>query len=108
MTKDRIETIIRDWLNTEFHNPDALPGLVISGLAEKIYKHRYEMYEDVQDEYDIEDVELIEKEKGIKLTADQKRRAIWRWRKEKETSLNILYDIIDEISQEKRISDDSE
>lgn len=108
MTKDRIETIIRDWLNTEFHNPDALPGLVISGLAEEIYKHRYEMYEDVQDEYDTEDVEDIEEEKNIKLTADQKRRAIWRWRKEKDTPLDILYDIIDEISQEKIKSDDSE
>ena len=101
MTKDRIETIIRDWLNEQFHNPDALPKLVISGLAEEIYKYRWEMYEDVQEEYDTEDVESIEEEKNIKLTADQKRRAIWRWRKERDTSLDILYDIIDEISQEK-------
>lgn len=108
MTKDIIETRIRDWLNTEFHNPDALPGLVISGLAEEIYKYRWEIYEDVQDEYDTEDVESIEEEKNIKLTKDQKRRAIWRWRKERDTSLDILYDIIDEISQEKIESDDSE
>ena len=108
MTKDRIETIIRDWLNEQFHNSDALPGLIISGLAEELYKHRYEIYEDVQDEYDTEDVESIEEEKNIKLTEDQKRRALWRWRKERDTSLDILYDIIDEISQEKRTSDDSE
>ena len=107
MTKDRIETIIRDWLNEQFHNPDVLPGLVISGLAEKIHKYRWEMYEDVQDEYDTEDVELIEKEKGIKLTEDQRRRAIWRWRKEKDVPIDILYDIVEEISQETK-SDDSE
>lgn len=108
MTKDRIETVIRDWLNEQFHNPDALPGLVISGLAEEIYKHRYEMYEDVQDEYDAEDVEDIEAEKNVKLTEDQKRRAIWRWRKEKDVPIDILYDIVEDISQEKIKSDDSE
>lgn len=107
MTKDRIETIIRDWLNEQFHNPDALPGIVISGLAEELYKHRYEIYEDVQEEYDTEDVEDIEEEKNIKLTEDQKRRAIWRWRREKETPLDILYDIVEDISQE-ITSDDSE
>lgn len=104
---ERIETIIRDWLNTEFHNPDALPGLVITGLAGEIDRHRWEIYEDVQDEYDMEDVEDVAEEKGVKLTADQKRRAIWRWRKEKETPMDTLYDIVEDISQE-TTSDDSE
>lgn len=99
--KDRIETIIRDWLNTEFKNPDALPGLVISGLAEEINKHRWEIHSNVQEEYDMEDIDTMAESNEVKLTEDERLRALHRYRKLEDSNLDTLSYIIDEIVNER-------
>lgn len=99
--KDRIETIIRDWLNTEFHNPDALPGLVLSGLAEEINKHRWEIFNFVQEEYDIEDMISIAEDKEIELTEEEKREILHRYKKIEDSNLDVLSFIIDEVTSER-------
>lgn len=100
--KDRVETIIRDWLNETFKNPDALPKPVLSGLAEEISKHKYEFHRDVQDEYDMEDIEYAAEEReGVVLTEDEKLRALHRYQKTKESDLETLSYIVDEILDER-------
>lgn len=99
--KDRIETIIRDWSNTEFKNPDALPGLVISGLAEEINNHRWEIHSNVQEEYDMEDIDTMAESNEVKLTEDERLRALHRYRKLEDSNLDTLSYIIDEIVNER-------
>lgn len=69
--RDRIETIIRDWLNKEFKNPSAIPGPMLKGLAEEIDKHRWEIYNFVKDEYDLEDIVRVATDKEVELTDEE-------------------------------------
>lgn len=69
--KDRIETIIRDWLVKEFKNPNAIPGPMLKGLAEEIDNHRWEIFSFTKDEYDKEEIEMIAKDKEIELTNEE-------------------------------------
>ena len=69
--EDRIQTIIRDWLNTTFDNPNAIPKLMVVGLADEINKHRWEIYRFVKEEYDLEDIERVANDKGIMLTDEE-------------------------------------
>lgn len=106
--KDRLETIIRDWLNTEFHNPNALPGLVISGLAQEIDKHRWEIFNQVNKEYHLEDIDSICESNGITLTADERSVVLYRYENLEDSNLDELSYIIDEVVASRKKSDDSE
>lgn len=102
--KDKIETIIRDWLNKEFKNPNAIPGPMLKGLAEEIYKHRWEIYESVRDEYDLEDINKVAFFNDIELTGDERDTAFYRYRKAQqyESSINALDEIIRNIMAERK------
>lgn len=97
--KDRIETIIRDWLNTTFGNPDAIPNLMVKGLAEEIDKHRFEIHNYVKDEYDLEDVQAAADNNNVTLTKDEESLALHRYNKAQEydSALDYLDEIISEI-----------
>ena len=99
--KDRVETIIRDWLNTEFNNPDAIPGLMVSGLAEEINKHRWDIYSRVDEEYKLEDIEAIEESMGVILTDEEKNIVLHRYNKTDDQALEILGIIIGDIISER-------
>lgn len=99
--EDRIATIIRDWLNEKFGNPDALPNLVLKGLAEEINKHRWEIHTYVQAEYDMEDIETIADDMDIELTDDEKARVLHRYKKLEDSNLDTLEYIIEEIKNER-------
>lgn len=97
--EDRLETIIRDWLNTEFKNPDAIPRLMVKGLAKEINNHRWEVYESVRDEYDLEDISMVAEHNDIELTKEEEDYALNRYRKaqEYESSIDALDEIINDI-----------
>lgn len=96
--KDRLETIIRDWLNTEFDNPEAIPGLMISGLAEEINKHRWEIHSRVDDEYRMEDIDTVAEANNVELTENEKKIALDRYRNLEDSNMDELSYIIDEIA----------
>lgn len=102
--EDRIHTIIHDWLNTTFKNPDAMPELMVKGLAEEINKHRWEIYEYVKDEYDLEDIQMVAENNNVELTKDEETHAMHRYRKaqEYESSIDILDEIINEIVADRK------
>lgn len=108
--EDRIYTIIRDWLNTTFKNPDAMPELMVKGLAEEINKHRWEIYEHVKDEYDLEDIQMVAENNNVELTKSEEDYAMNRYRKaqEYESSIDILDEIINKIIADREKSGDSE
>ncbi len=99
---DRLETIIRDWLNTEFKNPDAMPGPMIKGLAEELNKHRWEIYEHVKTEYDLEDIQMIAESNAVELTKDEESLALHRYQNLEDQNLDALSYIIDEIINERK------
>ena len=108
---DRLETIIRDWLNTTFNNPNAIPSLMIKGLAEEIDKYRFEVYEYVKDEYNLEDISMVAENNNIELTKDEENYVLNRYRKaqEYESSIDILDDILYRVKRDREEkSDDSE
>lgn len=99
--KDRIETIIRDWLVKEFGNGDALPKLVLSGLAEEINNHRWEIHTMVQEEYDMEDIEDVASANAYELTKEEKERILHRYKKLEDSNLDLLCDIVEEVYNER-------
>ena len=99
--EDRIRTIIRDWLNTEFNNPDALPELMILGIASEINKHRWEIYQSVKREYDLEDIEAICMSQKVELTDDEKNLALHRYGNCEYQDMETLGYIIEEIVEER-------
>jgi len=93
--EDRIHTIIHDWLNTTFKNPNAMPEIMIKGLAEEINKHRWEIYNFVQEEYDMEDIEMIAQSNNINLNGKEMREVLRRYQNRDSNSLDELSFIID-------------
>lgn len=95
--QDRIETIIRDYFVKEYGNGDALPKPVLSGLADVINEHRWEIHSMVQEEYDMEDIEDVASANEYELTKEEKETALYRYKKLEDSNLDLLYSIVDEV-----------
>lgn len=95
--KDRIETIIRDWLNKEFKNPSAIPGPMLKGLAEEIDKHRWEIYRFVKDEYDLEDIVRVATDKEIELTDEEVEIVLHKYQDSEYQDVDTITYLIDRI-----------
>lgn len=102
-----LEKIIRSYFKEEFGNEDALPNLVLKGLAEEINKHRWDIHAAVQEEYDLEDIDYVAENNGIKLTPEERQTALHRYRKLEDSNLDTLAYIIDEIETERENSQSS-
>ena len=110
--EDRLKTIIRDWLNETFGNPDALPTPVLNGLAEKIEKHRWEIYNFTKSEYDMEDIERAAADREIELTDEEAKIVLNEYQNSDYQDIDTIdyfLERIIETRKEKKIkSDDSE
>ena len=99
--KERIEHIIKEYLSKEYGREDVIPGLMLSGIADEIDKHRWEFHAIVQEEYDMEDIDSIAEENEYKLTMEEKKRILHRFKKIEDSNLDQLSYIIDEVVQER-------
>lgn len=99
--KDRIEEIIKKYLVNQFGNEDALPKMVLSGLAEELNEHRWEFHTLVQEEYDMEDIEDVAAANEYELTKEEKERILHRYKKLEDGNIDLLYDIVDEVYNER-------
>lgn len=99
--QDRIENIIKHWLEENFGNSGALPNLVLKGLAEEITKHKWEIHSFVQKECDMEDIDMTAENMDVELTEDERLRALHRYEKLEDSNLDTLYYIIEEIIAER-------
>ena len=99
--KERIEHIIKEYLSKEYGREDVIPGLMLSGIADEIDKHRWEFHAIVQEEYDMEDIDSIAEENKYKLTKEEKERILHRFKKIEDSNLDQLSYIIDEVVQER-------
>ena len=99
--KDRLEKIIKDYMVKQFGNEDVLPKPVLTGLAEEINNHRWEIHTMVQEEYDMEDIEEVAKSNAYELTDDEKSRILHRYKKLEDSNLDLLYDIVEEVYNER-------
>ena len=107
--QDKIKTIVKNWLIKEFNNPNALPGPMLDGLAEEIDKHSWEIYRDVQDRNDMEDIEYQAENMEIELTDTEKWKALQSYQNMEDSRLESLGYIIDSIVMDReKKSDDSE
>lgn len=93
--EDRIKTIIRDWLNNTFGNPDALPTPVLNGLAEEIDKHRWEIYKYQKDEYDMEDIDAVALDYNIELTDNEREMILHKYQDCEYQDLETVKDLLD-------------
>lgn len=92
--EDRIKTIIRDWLNKTFGNPDALPTPVLNGLAEEIDKHRWEIYRYQKDEYDMDDIDAVALDYGIKLTDEEREMILHKYQDCEYQDMDAIKDLL--------------
>lgn len=93
--EDRIKTIIRDWLNNTFGNPDALPTPVLNGLAEEIDKHRWEIYKYQKDEYDMDDIDAVALDYNIELTDNEREMILHKYQDCEYQDLETVKDLLD-------------
>ena len=93
--EDRIKTIIRDWLNKTFGNPDALPTPVLNGLAEEIDKHRWEIYRYQKDEYDMDDIDAVALDYDIKLTDEEREIILHKYQDCEYQDMDTIKDLLD-------------
>lgn len=100
--KDRIETIIRDWLNKEFKNPSAIPGPMLKGLAEEIDKHKWEIYNFVKTEYDLEDIARVEADKEIELTDEEAEIVLHKYQDSEYQDVDTISYLIDRIIETRK------
>lgn len=97
MNVERVETIIQDWLGKEFGNRDALPGLVLKGLAEEIFNHRDEFHDAVKAEYLIDDIKSIAESEETELTKEEIERAVSRYYKIEDSYWDDLTSVVLDI-----------
>lgn len=100
--KDRLETIIKEYLKKEYGNENVFPKPVLEGLAEAINEKRWEIYSAVDEEYDLEDIETIAEEREYELTQDEKSLILHRYKKLGDTDIELLYDIVDEVVDKRK------
>ncbi len=99
--EDRLKTIIRDWLNETFGNPDALPTPVLNGLAEELEKHRWEIFRFTKDEYDMEDIDMVAENEGIELTGEERNIILRKYQDSDYQDMDTISDLISIYSKRK-------
>ena len=100
--QERIENIIKGYLTKKFGNEDALPKPMLSGIAEELNEHRWEFHTLVQEEYDMEDIEDVAAANEYELTKEEKERVLHRYKKLEDSNLDLLYDIVEEVYNERK------
>ena len=100
--EERIGQIITEWLKKEFNNEKAFPKLVVSGLAGEINKHRWEIYNMVQREYDMEDIMSIAEDKNVMLTDEEVSTVLHRYGKIDDSNLDSLDYIIEDVINDRK------
>lgn len=100
--EERIERIITRYLGKELGNSDAIPNLLVKGIADEINKHRWEIYSGVQREYDMEDIKYIAENKNVKLTDEEVSTVLHRYGKIEDSNLESLDYIIEDVIDERK------
>ncbi len=102
----RIEQIITEYLGKELGNRDAIPNLLVKGIADEINKHRWEIYNMVQREYDMEDIMSIAEDKNVMLTDEEVSTVLHRYGKIDDSNLDSLDYIIEDVINERKKAGD--
>lgn len=100
--EERIEQIITEWLKKEFNNERAFPKVVVSGLANEINKHRWEIHNRVQREYDMDDIRSIAEDKNVNLTDEEISTVLHRYGKIENSNLESLDYIIEDVINDRK------
>lgn len=99
--EDRIKEIILEYLEKEYGNKNAIPGLLVSGIASVIYNHRWEIYSYTKQEYDLEDIDIIEDNMGVNLTKDERNKILHYYQNSEYQDMDTLRDIVEEVVEER-------
>lgn len=97
-----IDKIIYNWVKENFGEAEALdPSWSIIELAHELAKHKHELHQAIQEEYDLEDVETVAEGEGIELTDEEKELALHRLDKAENDRMATLTNIILNIENER-------
>lgn len=103
--EDRVKEIIVNWLRNEFKNEEALPDIVVSGLADEIDRHSAELHRIIQREYDKEDLEYILEGMEVELTDSEKEKVLDAYENREDNALDYLRDIVDYVIRRKKLKE---
>ena len=103
--EDRIKEIIVDWLRKEFKNEEALPGLIVSGLAHEIGRHSIELHRIMQREYDKEDLEYVLEGMEVELADSEKEHILNSYEDREDDALDYMRDIVDYVIRRKKLKE---
>ena len=99
--EDRIKDIILDYLEKEYSNRNAIPGLLVSGIARAIDEYRWEIYSYTKVEYDLEDIDIASDNMGVDLTKDERDKILHYYQNSEYQDMDTLRDIVEEVIEER-------
>lgn len=100
--EERVEGILISWFEREFGNRNALPGVLIKGIAEEICRHKYEIFEQVNNEYLLDDIDFVAHNEDVELTEEEKQRALDRYKRVENSNIEVLSYIITDIVRNRK------
>ena len=93
----QIEAIIYNWLENTFHNNEAIPKLIVNGIAREIVNYRWKIYSSVKNELDLEDIYRVAEVKEIKLTDEEANIVLNRYQDGEYQDIDTINYLIDKI-----------
>lgn len=103
--QDRIEEIILNHLENVYHNRDALPSLVVKGLAEEIENHRWEIFDYTRKENMMEDIVGVSEELEVELTDEETEYVFNTFWNSDYQDMDSLRDLISNVVYEREKND---
>ena len=100
--EETVERIITNWLEKELHNKNAIPKLMLAGMAKEIAEHGWEIYSYVDTEYLMNDIDSMAENMGETLTDGEKDYVAYRYRKIDDSNLDSLEYIIEEVVKDRK------
>lgn len=101
-TESIAKRIIKNWLEEKFKNPEAMPELMINGLAKEFDEHKWEIYNMVQIEYLNQDIDFIVNNMGETITDNEREYIIHRYSKIEDTNMEELSCIVDDVIEDRK------
>ena len=111
--KETVEMEIKRFLSDNFNgNENAIPSIIVKGIADKIYDIRHSIYNLVQEEADMEDIFYVYEYKEVEASPEEIVRIMNKYKKCKEESneeFEYLIDLVqEEIDNRESLSSSSE
>ena len=103
--EQEIKNILTDYFKQEFGNENALPNLVLSGIAHELAKNGWKLYRIVQKQYDYEDIDDMAGIKDIELTKEEREEIYENYSNSEYKDSDTLFYLLEDLIEDRKKND---